>query len=227
VRRYSFYLALVALLVVALPATSATLTWYTDRAAWEAALGNTFSLIDFSEVAAGNYSSMDGVTIEDVQFQAYNESGAWFLYVSDNDPLNQNLYATGNSTSAPPPAAYTRAKFLTGSYTAVGADVSTTSAFFYVKENAVGNWVQTNTTGFVGFVSDVAVTQVWFASRTGVSGAPGYYNLDNFVFSNGTVPDPDPDPNPEETPDLDTLILCGTGLSVLSFLMRLRKRVKA
>lgn len=223
-RRYSLLLALAALIVVALPATSTTLTWYDNRAAWETAVGNSFSLIDFQATPAGSYSTVDGVTIQDVQFQAYNEIGNWYLYVSDNDPLNKNLYATGNSTSTPPPAAYTRAKFLNGAYTAVGVDVSTTSAFFYVKENAVGDWVQTNTTGFVGFVSDVAVTQVWFASRTGVSGAPGYYNLDNFVFSNGTVPPP---PTPEETPDLDTLVLCGTGLSLLSFMMRLRKRAKA
>jgi hypothetical protein len=190
-------------------------------------VGNTFSLIDFSEVTAGSYGTQAGVTIEDVWFQAYNETGNWYLFVSDNDYPNQNLYSTGNSTSNPP-AAYTRAKFYADgdpykAYKAVGAEVSTTSQFFYVKEDAVGQWVQTGNTGFIGFVSDVAVSQVWFASRTGVPGAAGYYNLDNFVFSNGS----EPPVNPEETPDLGTLILCGTGLSMLSFVMRLRKRVKA
>ena len=72
--------------------------------------------------------------------------------------------------------------------------------------------VPANTTGFVGFISDEGVNQVWFASNAA-------YNLDNFVFSDGEPP--------PESPDLDTLILCGTGLSILSFLMRWRKRAKA
>ncbi len=220
-RQASLILALTVLLAAALPATSATLTWYNNRAAWEAAVGNTFSTIDFSEATPGSYSTSAGVTIEDVWFQAYNEIGNWYLYVSNNDPLNPNLYATGNSTSNPP-AAYTRAKFLNGaSYLAVGVDVSTASSHFYIKEDAVGSWVETNTSGFVGFVSDVPVSQVWFASKTGVYGSQGYYNLDNFVFSNG------PASQPEETPDLDTLILCGTGLSILWFALQMRKRIQA
>ncbi len=219
-RQLFFCLALVIMLAVALPASSATLTWYTSRAAWEAAVGGTFNLIDFNEAAGGSYCTSAGVTIEDVWFQAYNETAAWYMYINYDDPLNHKLYAAGNSTSTPP-AAYTRAKFTTGSYLAVGVDVSTTSAYFFVKEDGGGNWVQTNTTGFVGFVSDTPVTQVWFASRTGTSGAPGYYLLDNFVFSNG------PAPQPEETPDLDTLILSGTGLGIFSFVMRRRARSKA
>ncbi|MCE5308083.1 MAG: hypothetical protein LLG20_10615 [Acidobacteriales bacterium] len=220
-RQASLILALVVLLAAALPATSATLTWYNDRAAWEAAVGNTFSLIDFSEAPIGSYSTGAGVTIGDVWFQAYNEFGNSYLYVSNNDPTNPNLYATGNALSYPPKA-YTSVTFLNGaSYLAVGVDVSTSSNSFYVKEDVVGSWVPTNTSGFVGFVSDVPVTQVWFASRTGVNGSQGYYTLDNFVFSNG------PAPQPEETPDLDTLILCGTGLSMLSFALRMRKRIQA
>lgn len=219
-RLTSLILALVTLLVVALPATPAALTWYTNRAAWEAAVGNTFSLIDFNEVSSGSYSTSAGVTIEDVWFQAYNEGGNWYLYVNNDDPLNQKVYAAGNSQSNPP-AAYTRAKFLnSATYLAVGADVYTTSNYFYVKEDAVGSWVQTNTTGFVGFVSDTPVSQVWFASKTGVYGSPGYYFLDNVVFSNG------PEQQPEETPDLGTLILCGTGLSILSFILRKHKRAR-
>lgn len=220
-RQTSLILALAVLLAAALPATSATLTWYNSRAAWEAAVGNTFSTIDFSEATPGSYSTSAGVTIEDVWFQAYNEFGNWYLYVSNNDPTNTNLYAAGNSTSTPP-AAYTRAKFLNGaSYLAVGVDVSTSSNYFYVKEDAVGSWVPTSTSGFVGFVSDVPVTQVWFASKTGVYGSQGYYNLDNFVFSNG------PASQPEEAPDPSTLIFCGTGLSILSFALRMRKRIQA
>jgi hypothetical protein len=219
VRQTSFILALVTLCVVAFPATPAALTWYTNRAAWEAAVGDTFNLIDFNEVSAGSYSTSAGATIEGVWFQAYNEAGNWYLYINNDDPLNQKVYAAGNSQSYPP-AAYTRAKFLnSATYKAAGVNVSTSSSYFYVKEDAVGNWVQTNTTGFVGFVSDTPVGQVWFASRTGVYGSPGFYFLDNFVFSNG------PAQQPGETPDLDTLILCGTGLSIFSFVMR--KRAKA
>jgi hypothetical protein len=220
VRRYSLRLALVTMLVLALPATSATLTWYTDRAAWEAALGSTFSLIDFQATAAGNYGTQDGVTIDDVQFTAKNESNNWFLYLSDNDPLNQNLYASGGLTNAYVSAQFTNA----GTFKAVGMDVtSTTPALFWAKVNVGDAWyptdgwaVQWNDPGyfgFIGLISDEGVNQVWVRSNSA-------YNVDNFVFANGSELPPDPG----ETPDLDTLILCGTGLSILSFLMRLRQR---
>jgi hypothetical protein len=218
VRRYSLLLALAALILVALPATSTTL-WYTDRAAWEAALGNTFSLIDFQATPAGWYGTEAGVTVNDVQFTAKNESNAWYLYVSDNDPLNKNLYASAGTTIAYVSAQFTNA----ATYRAAGVDVtSSTPALFYAKVNVDNVWnpvppnsgwaVPANTTGFIGFISDEGVNQVWVRSTAA-------YNLDNFVFSDGAPP--------EETPDLGTLILCGTGLSVLSFVMRLRKRVKA
>jgi hypothetical protein len=209
--------------VVALPASSATLTWYTDRAAWEAAVGNTFSLIDFSEVTAGNYST-PGVTIQDVWFQAWEAGGSAYLRVSAEGGSN-HLSATGNSTYEPWNGVCSRATFNNGAtYKAVGVDVDVlpASAFFYVKESADWVWLQKNNNGFVGFLSDVAVSQVFFATMTGTFGDVGAYTLDNFVFSNHG-----PDSQPEPTPDLDTLILCGTGLSILSFVMRLRKRAKA
>jgi len=219
-RLLSWTLATAALLSAALPARPATLTWYTNRAAWEAAVGGVFTLIDFSEVAPGSYSTSAGVVIEDVQFQAYNESGNWYLYVSDNNPSNPNLYASGNSTSYPP-VAYTLASFLNGAaYIAAGVDVATSSSYFYIKESATGQWTPVNNSGFVGFVSSAPVSQIWFASRSGAAGSPGYYTLDNFVFSSGVQQ------QPEETPDLGTLILCGTGLSLLSLVFRSRNRAK-
>ena len=208
------------MLVVALPATSATLTWYTNRAAWETALGSTFSLIDFQAIPAGWYGTDAGVTVNDVQFTAKNELNNWYLYLSDNDPMNQNLYASAGLTNA-----YASAQFANAAtYKAVGLDVtSTTPALFWAKVNVDNVWnpappdsgwaIPANTIGFIGFISDEGVNQVWVRSNSA-------YNVDNFVFANGSELPPDPG----ETPDLDTLILCGTGLSILSFLMRLRQR---
>ena len=219
-RRYSLHLALAALLVVALPATSTNLTWYTNRAAWETALGSTFSLIDFQAIPPGWYGTQDGVTVDNVQFTAKYESDNWYLYLSDNNPLNQNLYASAGTTKAYASAQFTNA----ATYKAVGMDVtSTTPALFWAKVNVDNVWnpappdsgwaIPANTIGFIGFISDESVNQVWVRSNSA-------YNLDNFTFANGSELPPDP----EETPDLDTLILCGTGLSALSFLMRWRNR---
>lgn len=229
-RKYSLLLALAALIVVALPATSTTLTWYTNRAAWETAVGNTFSLIDFQGTTTGNYSTSAGVTIQDVQFTGKNASNGWFLWVSGNASpgpgiLQPYLYTTGN-TSGSGQTAYASAKFNNNAaYIAVGVNVNVANVngsvaeSFWVKDNVDNLWVQaTHTTGFIGFISDVGVNQVWFASKS-ANGVANDLSLDNFVFSNGAPP--------PETPDLDTLILCGTGLSILSFVMRWRKRAKA
>jgi hypothetical protein len=199
-----------------------------------------FSLIDFSEPTGWDFRTEAGVTIGDVQFTGHNNAGSPWLFKSSDIPAGTDivppyLLAEGNTSSSA--NAYTSAKFLPSvTYKAVGVNVATTTphdpndvlntpASFWVKDNVDNLWVQTtNTTGFVGFISDVGLNQVWFTSKS-FTGVPDKLHLDNFVFSNGT--EPDPPPPSDETPDLDTLILCGTGLSILSFVMRLRKRAKA
>lgn len=217
-RRYPLHLALVALLAVALPASSATLTWYTNRAAWEAAVGNTFNLIDFQSGTIGNYGTSAGVTVADVQFTGKNNNG-WWLYLTNNDtPLDKYLYCMGAATGTKDNV-YVTATFNIGTtYKAVGIDIASPFASFYMRPDVATGWGSAYSSGFVGFVSDAAVNQIRFTTE---SSSAVNYNLDNFVFSNG------PASQPEETPDLDTLILCGTGLTILSFLMRRHKRAKA
>jgi len=216
VRRYSLLLALAALIVLALPATSTTLTWYTDRAAWEAAVGNTFSLIDFQAATAGNYGTSAGVTVDDVQFTGKNVS-AWYLYLSDNNPLDYDLFCIGAATGQKDNVNVVAKFNNSATYYAVGIDVTSTASF-YVRPDVATDWGIARSSGFVGFVSDTAVNQIKFTTE---SASAVNYNLDNFVFSNGPET-----PLPDETPDLGTLILCGTGLSILSFVMRLRKRAQ-
>ena len=168
---------------------SAALIGFTDRTAWEAAVGGVYLSEDFSSTASGVYEfspidvgdftvSVAGDTFGSVwhNIGSSGSGGSAFNSVNGSQQLNLATGATGGTTL--------EFDFDIYAFGADWAGVSDSRTTSFIIDGFELN-IPALTGGFFGFVSDAALSTNFLALTAG--GADGF-GMDNFVYA--TVPEP-------------------------------------
>lgn len=183
---------------VARDVTAASLTVYTDRAAWEAAVaaaGATAQLLDFSGMTLGRVTQLDTdygafrIVVDRVSPSTFSNPGisifpdascslgtgdcdVFTFNVEDLNPLFPLNGPTVNHLVFPQPVAAFGGDFIQAGYTAPGGTPTGPVTLQFGSETIVLNdHVSAQGNGFVGFVADVPVTTLTFTfARSGTIG---------------------------------------------------------
>jgi hypothetical protein len=226
---------IVLAMVAAIPAHATAIQWYFDRATWEAATASRFT-VDFDTLGltAGQYTDVStnpGFTFGGADFTNLYGTTTRATMIGNAVPgegflaaYGTGAYIRGDQSFGPGVNTFLRVR-LASAKQAAGADFATGIGSPYagtpvkVKLSTGDEYtLPTNSTpvwAFLGFTSDTPITSLEIRAAT----TDAWTFVDNFTYGDGYVPEP--------TPDLDTLILCGTGLAILSFAARLRKRLSS
>jgi hypothetical protein len=192
---------------------SAALVGYTDRTAWEAAVGGSFVEEDFSTTASGSYEttpidvgdftvSVSGSTFGSSwhNIGPLGSGGAASSSVNGSQQLNLSTGDVGGTTLE-----FDNSIYAFGANWAGVSDSRTTSFLI----DGIELDIPALTGGFFGFVSDTALTTNFL---TLTAGAADGFGMDDLVYSySSSVPEP------------STVALLGLGVLGL----RLSRRKKA
>jgi hypothetical protein len=220
----SLYLLVPFLVLLALPLPATTVYW--NSTDWQANT-SSFSTIDFESTTPASYSTAAGLTVDSVQFIGYTGGvPANFLYAFDPSTDPSQDFGTGKFLKGPFQTAspgYLQVN-LPADVTSISFNLMTVfadSGEFAVTLSTGGSWSNIGVASrpdmaFFGATSDVpiAAVQIWQTAGMPYQSYPVY---DNFSFGTAGVVGPPP----EETPEVATLLMVGSGLFLV---WRFRRR---
>jgi hypothetical protein len=201
---------------------SATTVTYTALPAWQSVVTST-TIIDFNATPAGasiNYVPANPLTLLGVQFAGMNPASYVLSLVNSNASLTwydwgsggllrDDLYNAGAATSI-------RATLPGAGFTAVGFDLMTgnnNGANVTIRVNGTTDYLVPTfarpTRAFFGITSDALITSVELRNPVDT-----FAMVDNFTF--GTWAPAAPPPAAADTPEGATMLLCASGLVLIS-----------
>ncbi|HUS06131.1 MAG TPA: hypothetical protein VMZ52_07545 [Bryobacteraceae bacterium] len=210
--------AIVGLTFIAGTCFGTTVT-FVDRATWLGA-STSVTTIDFSGPAAGtavDYSTSSGLTVSGVQFLGIFSATGYSLsnvFANASQPWydwGSGAILRGDDYSA----TYTRsirAYLPSGGATSLGVDLmtgNTNGGTYTVRVNGTTDYLVPTfarpTRAFFGISSDTPITRIDFINPVNT-----YSVIDNFSFGSAAAP------AAAETPEVATMLLCATGLLLIS-----------
>jgi hypothetical protein len=217
-----FSVAILGCTLIAGTVSATTLT-YSSLPAWQTDV-TSMTNIDFTGAPAGgliNYSATTPLTIAGVKFTGMNPA-AYALYLVNANAsqswydwgsgglLRNDLYTAGAPTSI-------RATLPGAGFNAVGFDLmtgNTNGSAYTIRVNGTTDYVVPTfarpTRAFFGITSDALITSVELRNPVDT-----YAMVDNFTF--GTwAPAAPPPPASADTPEAATMMLCASGLVLIS-----------